>query len=85
MSVLIALNTGEQQSFGELLGPAGLRVVLISQHPQKSTQVAASPCTQHRGKEGLDMRVDVPVGPSHPEDGGRGQSAEGCYHVCPDA
>lgn len=24
------------------------------------------------------MRVDVPVGPSHPEDGGRGQSAERC-------
>ena len=78
MSVLIELNTGEQQSFGKLLAPAGLLVVLTSQRPQKSTQVAPSPRVQHRGKEGMDVIVDVTVGPSHPEDGGRGQSAEGC-------
>ena len=78
MRVSIELNTGEQQSFGELLAPAGLRVVLVSQHPQKSTQVVPSPCMQHRGREVLDMRVDVTVGAFHPEDGGRWQNAEGC-------
>lgn len=78
MRFSVELNRGEQQSFGELLAPAGLCVVLISKHPQKSAQVVPSPCMQHRGKEVLDMRVGVPGGAFHPEDGGRWQSAEGC-------